>query len=268
MAKGGIQKSFEKRLEALERSMKKKDDEIVELKSCLRSAEKNFADEIRAKDLVISDLYTKIIEVELKCSAAPTVENIHQRESTETDHVDESPDIAIPIEKVEHDLLILGDSLVRNLDSSAINPGGDTTIECVPGARPDGLVDKFIELSKTSSYKRIIVHGGTNLVPKFCRTTVADKIIESIESIRNLSPHSKVAFSGLLPKEGNHLLGGINEVNRRVEQAGLCGHFRSRYGFVHHARFFTNGRGEVDHRLFQRDGIHLNDVGSRALEKV
>jgi len=238
--------------------MKKKDNEIVELKSALRSVEKNFADEIKERDIVITDLFAKLGE--LKSNDQPTaVEAIDHNDSAA--NLDESSaEVTTPVEKVEHDLLVLGDSLLRNLNPEAINPGGDTTIECVPGARPEGLIDKFNEMSKTTSYKRIIVHAGTNLVPKFSRATAADKIIEALEKIRKLSPHSKVAFSALLPKDG------INEINYRVERGGQCGHYRTRYGFVRHGKFFVN-RGHVDRRLFQRDGIHLTDIGSRALEK-
>ena len=122
-------------------------------------------------------------------------------------------------------------------------------------------------MCKTASFKRIIVHAGTNLIPKYNPSTVADKIIDAMEQIRSLSPQSKVAFSALLPKDGVHLIPGINEVNQRVERAGMCGHFRTRYGFVPHAKFFVDSFGDVDRRLFQRDGTHLTDLGSRALEK-
>ena len=193
--------------------------------------------------------------------AAEIVNDIELAEATV-----EPVEVETPV-KVEHDLLILGDSLVRHVKPELINPGGDTTIECLPGARPEGLIDKFEEICQTSSYKRIIVHAGTNLVPKFSPATVADKIVDALEKIRALSPQSKVAFSALLPKEGDHLIAGINEVNCRVRQAGLCGHYRTRYGFAPHAKFFVNSLGHVDHRLFQRDGIHLTDMGSRALEK-
>ena len=63
MTKNYVQHGFEKRLETLEQLMKKKDDEIVELKSALRSVEKNFADEIKERDAVITDLFGKFDEL-------------------------------------------------------------------------------------------------------------------------------------------------------------------------------------------------------------
>ena len=204
MPKNNVQHGFEKRLEQL---MKKKDDEIVELKSELRSSRKNFADEIKERDAVITDLFEKLDELKLNDQPA-TVENNEPAEN-----VDESAaEVATPVVKVEHDHLVLGDSLLRNLNPEAINPGGDTTIECVPGARPDGLIDKFNEIGKTTSYKRIIVHAVTNIAPNFSRAIFAYKIIETLENVRKLSPHSKLAFSPVLPKEGDHIIDGINDV--------------------------------------------------------
>lgn len=264
MPKISPSKAIENRLDELERQMKQKDQEILDLKSSLRSAEQNFEKELNERDLIITDLFAKIDELKSPDQPDSIVVDVGTADvlATEPDEI-ESP----PASKVEHDLLILGDSLVRNLNPASINPGGDTTIECVPGARPDGLVEKFEEMIKSNSYKRVIVHGGTNLVPKFSPASVAERIIESLEKIRALSPESKVAFSSLLPKEGDHLLRGINEVNYRVEKAGLCGHHRTRFGFAPHAKYFVNSSGRVDSRLFQRDGIHLTEMGTRAFEK-
>ena len=261
--KNNISQALEKRLEILERSMKKKDDEICELKSSLRSIEQKFDIELKERDAVITDLFSKIEELDSKNQ--PVSDEIgNDIELAETTL--EPVEVEAPV-KVEHDLLVLGDSLIRHVKPELINPGGDTTIECLPGARPEGLIEKFQEICQTNSYKRIILHAGTNLVPKFSPVTVADKIVDALEKIRTLSPQSKVTFSALLPKEGDHLTAGINEVNYRVEQAGLCGHFRTRYGFIRHSKFFANRLGQVNHRLFQRDRIHLTDLGSRALEK-
>lgn len=256
MPKTAAQKDIEKRLDILERTVKQKDTEIADLKSSLRATEKNFVDELNKRDLTITDLFNKIDD--MKASLPPLDATI----SEVPDETEESAETT----KIEHDLLIIGDSLVRGLDASNINPGGDTSIECIPGARPVDVVQKFRELCKTATYKRIVVHAGTNLAPKYSCISVADKITEGLETIRQLSPLSRVAFSTVLPKEGYHLLPGINEVNCRVIRSGQCGHFRSRYGFVDHRDFFVDRSGLVNHRLFGRDSTHLTDLGMRAFE--
>lgn len=254
MPKPPAVKDVVKRIDVLERLLKAKDGEINDLKSSLRDVEKLFADELNKRDVIITDLYAKIDDVESKVSTDVVAISTEPTENAE-------------IIKNEHDLLIIGDSLVRGLDAQAINPGGDTVVECLPGARPDGVTEKFREMSKTDSFKRVIVHVGTNLAPKYSRSCVADKITRCLEMVRELSPNSQVAFSSLLPKEGDHLLEGINEVNYRVFNSGLCGHYKTRYGFVNHRDFFQDKMGQVNPTLFKEDGLHLSELGVKAFEK-
>ena len=135
----------------------------------------------------------------------------------------------------------------------------DTTVKCLPGAQPDDVVAEFRKLASSHSYKRIVVHVGTNLVPKFSPAYTADKIVQCMETIRELSPTSKIAFSHVLPKESNRLL--INFINHRVSLGGLIGPSRVRFGHVSHSEHFCNSFGHVDARLFKQDGIHLSALG-------
>lgn len=256
--KSASQKAVEKRLDALEWSVKLKDDKIKDLESLLLDAKRNFDDELKKRDTHIAELFSKISEMTIKF---PPLDATILEESEETD--ESKP---VEVETTKRDLLIIGDSLVRNLEANNINPGGDTQIECIGGARPVDIVDKFRAMCKTEEYKRVIVHVGTNLVPKFSRANVADKITESLELIRQLSPKSRVAFSRLLPKEGDHLLPGINEINGRVMRGGETGHFRSRYTSICHREFFAGRTSRVNARLLKKDGVHLSELGDRALE--
>lgn len=234
-----------KRVETLERALKSKDGEIETLSAKLRDVEKSFADEIKQRDVVITELSSKI-------------DNLVQSTATDSNDTEQ--------EKQEHDLLIIGDSIIRHVDGNAVNPGGETTVECLPGARTDEVIDKFRELSKVNSYKKIVVHVGSNMIPKFTRQHTADKIVECLETVRKLSPNSKLAYSFILPKEGDHLLDGIDEVNYRVARSGSVGPPRTRYGFVNHRNYFLD-HGLVDCRLLNNDSIHPSGPGIRALER-
>ena len=55
-----------KRVEVLERFLKVKDDEITSLKSSVRDAEKFFTDELHKRDIIITDLYSKIYDLHSK----------------------------------------------------------------------------------------------------------------------------------------------------------------------------------------------------------
>ena len=228
------------------------------LESLFTETKRNFEVELKKRDENISELFSKISELTNKFPP------LDATVSDESEDIEES--LPVEAEKTTRDLLIIGDSLLRNLDTNNINPGGDTQVECIGGARPVDVVDKFRAMCKTEEFKRVVVHVGTNLIPKYSRAGVADKITECLELIRQLSPKSKVAFSRLLPKEGDHLLAGINEVNGLVRRGGESGHFRSRYATICHRDFFAGRTSRVNARLFKKDGIHLSELGDRALE--
>ena len=98
----------------------KKDDGICELKSSLRSLEQKFDTELKERDAIITDLFAKIEELDSKSQpvADEIINDIELAETAVEPVEDETP------VKVEHDLLILGDSLIRNLKPEQINPGG------------------------------------------------------------------------------------------------------------------------------------------------
>ena len=198
----------------------------------------SFVEKLLKQDAIIAELRTNF-----------------EKDSTVVDIPESQPAIA------EHDLLVIGDSIVRGISDTVINPGGDTTIKCLPGARPDDVVAEFRKMSSSHSYKRIVVHVGTNLIPKFSPAYTADKIVQCMEMIRELAPTSKIAFSHILPKESDRLLTGINYINRRVIMSGFSGPSRTRFGNVGHSIQFCNSFGQVDARLFKKDGTHLSDLG-------
>jgi len=251
MPKSPAQKenALRKRVESLEFRLKLKEDEVANLATTLK-------EELSKRDNIISNLMDKI-DVFL---------NSNSNTSTGENEELGSQQDAEPATKIEHDLLIIGDSLVRNVSGESVNPGGDTTIECLPGARPENVAETFRELSKTKSFKRVIVHVGSNLIPRYSPAYVADKITDCLDVIKKVSPRSRLAFSTVLPKIGLHLNPGINAVNNRVVVGGGSGPPRCRYGSADHSSFFANKQGQVNPFLFTSDGIHLSNKGLKEFE--
>ena len=255
------------RIEDLERSMKIKDAQILNLQIDLRESKQHFIDELAQKNQVIAELSSKLdSNSPSQQNSDPTSSDILPSDSTSAQLTDLPDSSGVQI--VEHDLLLIGDSLVRDVDASVLNPGGDTTIVSLPGARPTDVVQKYRQLMANFRFKRVVVHVGSNLVPKFGSVTCSTRIIDCLESIRNLSsPDAKVAFSHVLPKLGDHLLAGINRINRQVALSGEVGPKRTRFGNVPHFQEFTTSSGMVDGTLFTRDGIHLSARGRLAFAK-
>ena len=179
------------------------------------------------------------------------------------------PDIPVPpvcyvAPKSEHDVLIIGDSIVSSVDTEMIDPEADITIDFVRGGRPIDISNRFEELTKEKSFKRVIVHVGTNLIPRFSPSYVADQVLICLERIKQLSPSSKVTFSSILPKYDSSLLHGINIINNQVMHSGKSGPIRQQFSFLSHRQNFANRFGFVNSSLFNADKLHLSLDGKLA----
>ena len=227
--------SLEARFESFEAEIKKRDERIVELE----------AENERLKEKIGEGSTVKVGEV---CT-------------------EDSP-VAVEAEKPTCGLLIIGDSIVDSVDVNAVAPDGDVLIECMRGATPYDIVDRFIDLRNTMNFKRIIVHVGTNLIPIFSPEYVANKIIDCMLQIKELAPRSQVAYSCLLPKFNDDFLFDINAINFRIAHSGATGPMRRRWGYVDHIpNFFANIHGRVNPNLFKDDAIHLSKSGAFAFNK-
>ena len=168
-------------------------------------------------------------------------------------------------EITEHDVLIIGDSLVASVDPEIIDPDADISVECVRGGRPIDISERFEQISKNKIFKRIIVHVGTNLIPRFSPNYVADQILLCLERIKSISPSSKVTYSTILPKTGPTFLPGINLINNLVDSAGKTGPSRYRFSTLcHRENFSRTPLRLVDSSLFNPDQLHLSLDGKLA----
>ena len=167
----------------------------------------------------------------------------------------------------DHDLLVIGDSLVDSIDPKEVNANGGTTVVCVRGGSPKDILEAFRNQIKKKRFKRIVVHVGTNLIPIYHREYVADSIIETMFEIKKLSSESKIAFSCMLPKWNDSWLPDIDYINSRVANAGICVPPSRRFGFCNHLTRFVGMNGQVNPALFAKDGIHLSKSGSKLFNK-
>ena len=167
--------------------------------------------------------------------------------------------------KAHHDLLVIGDSIIKHCSLENILPGKDAQLSCHPGAQTAKIESEFRKLSENNTYDRILIHCGINLVPQYSPTFASDKLVELMETVKQIAPKAKIAFSGLLPKGGPGYLPGINKINNAMFNASLNKH--SNFALVQHRDYIVDRRGKIDSTVFCRtDGIHLSVKGVRALE--
>ena len=143
-------------------------------------------------------------------------------------------------------------------DKDFINPDMDVTIESLRGARPVDCVKRCTEIAKTKKFKRICVHFGTNLIPRYSPARASDLIIQAIEDIKLIFPESEVTYSCILPKYGDWMLPAISSINSHVEYSGKSGPKRFRFKTIHHSLNFSKN-GLVDPLMFRKDALHLSD---------
>ena len=223
--------------------------------------------ELEAQITKFSDLYSELKKKdELIAKLESEVESLKKSVCGVTDDVTVTGDVPVddaedpPLE--QHEDLIIGDSIVDSLDPVIINPSGGTTIVCIRGGTPDDIARAFVDISKKKTFKRIVVHVGANLVPKFSPAYVADRLVECMLRIKQHAPHSKVAYSSILPKIADSFLPGIHSINQRVIQSGTMGPRRVRYGYCDTFSHFVDRNGRVDPSHLGQDGIHLSKSGA------
>ena len=140
----------------------------------------------------IAELWTQILE--LKVNFEKSLETLESKLDTllSTENLCVSTENDTPPEIKQHDVLITGDSIVSSVDMDMIDPDADITTECIRGGRPADITNRFEEIIKEKNFKRIFVHVGTNLIPRFSPNYVADQILICLERIKFLSPrHQK-----------------------------------------------------------------------------
>ena len=234
---------------------------VMENEKSLAELTKLFHEQMKEKDRKIAAL--ELENSELRKGKGIENGSLLVEKSVESDNSDDIIDDVV----TDHDLLVIGDSLVDSIDPKEVNANGGTTVVCVRGGSPKDIVEAFRNQITKKRFKRIVVHVGTNLIPIYHKEYVADSIIEAMFEIKKLSSNSKIAFSCMLPKWNDSWLPGIDYINSRVANAGICVPPSRRFGFCNHLCRFVGINGRVNPTLFAKDGIHLSQSGSQLFNK-
>lgn len=154
-------------------------------------------------------------------------------------------------------LLVVGDSILRQVDSWVAKPRSDRMVTCLPGAKVADItrvIDRLVDSAGEES--AVVVHVGTNDVGKCSREVLEQKF--RLLGRRLKARTSKVAFSEVLPvprvgPERQSQIRSLNAWMRRwCKEEG--------FKFVRHWDSFWDKR-----ELYKRDGLHLSREGTRLL---
>ena len=126
---------------------------VLETEKAIAELSAMFNEKLKEKDEKIAQLEAEIAELRSFRNGGPVL-----------DDVDVSViDTLVTNEEVitEHDLLIIGDSIVDSVDPVASNPNGGSTVVCVRGGTPRDILEMYRKTIQTKKFKRVIVHAGT-----------------------------------------------------------------------------------------------------------
>ena len=111
-----------------------------------------------------------------------------------------------------------------------------------------------------SQVKNIIIHVGTNHLPRDNPKDTAKEICKLLVRIQYQFPNTVIFYSGILPKFGKKSFGDINYINASV--FNLCARSQ-RMHFISHNSFAVNG--SLNESFFWKDRIHTNKRGLQQL---
>ena len=155
----------------------------------------------------------------------------------------------------QEDTILVGDSMIRNqLEEFCERSPKKRKRYCYPGAKIDDITDELkVIMEKEKQDSLYIVHVGTNDV----KTTSSESLIAKYRQMISTLKEKRTNFivSGILPRLNaeNQFYNKAFSTNDRLKS--LCS--EENVEFINLWNHFYDERS-----LFNRDGVHLNPVGS------
>ncbi|XP_050804876.1 uncharacterized protein LOC127048856 [Gopherus flavomarginatus] len=167
-----------------------------------------------------------------------------------------SPGEGTPVSR-KRQVLVMGDSIIRNIDSWVCDDQENRMVTCLPGAKIADLSRHLDRLMCSAGEEPVVVvHVGTNDIGKGRKDVLEAKF--KLLGKRLKSRTSMVAFSEMLPvpRSGPGRQAELQRLNewmrRRCREEGSM--------FIRNWGHFWDGKS-----LYRRDGLHLNQSGTRLL---
>ena len=163
------------------------------------------------------------------------------------------------------DLIILGDSITKYIIPERITKGPEekSINFSKSGAKVKHVYDQFREFKELHGdtvVSNVIVHVGTNHLPRDDPCDVLRKISKLLLFLQKEMKESTIYFSAIIPKFGSQSFRTINFINREIQS--LCSSINKMY-FISHLSFTK--LADLNHELYRADKIHANRKGLRQL---
>ena len=97
-------------------------------------------------------------------------------------------------------MLVVSDSIVKDVIPDKINKGGRNKLICIPGGTLPQIRRAVIDECKQSHVVSLILNVGSNHIPFESPIKISNQLSMFCEEIRVNLPDTRLLFSGILPK--------------------------------------------------------------------
>uniref|UniRef100_A0A8C4RP73 SGNH hydrolase-type esterase domain-containing protein n=1 Tax=Erpetoichthys calabaricus TaxID=27687 RepID=A0A8C4RP73_ERPCA len=156
------------------------------------------------------------------------------------------------------DVIVVGDSIVRNLNITC--PNRKSFVSCFPGARVRDVTRRAPAIYKNRAVGAIVLHAGVNNIRHRQSEILKADFTALIKDTKERTPSAKIFISGPLPlvRRSNEYYSRLLGLNNWLQ--GFCKN--QDIGFINNWDLFWERP-----RFFKRDGLHPNSFGARVLSE-
>lgn len=240
-------------------SLATKDDLILLFKTWSQDIKdditRDFDEKLRERDERIAELERKLQDrpqVQVKLPVPPIITVGDDEWETGAD------------DKEEVDFIDIGDSIIKYADPTEIAPDASSSEHiCMRGAKIEQVGKRLEDVLKEKKVNKVVLHVGTNNIPKDRPEVVASKVLTVLNSAKTAHPDTEFYYSLILPKIGPNHLPGINMINSIITQN------QEKIGFkvIPHPQFCKKGVFNLSlfsyPEVLNRKPVHLSRKGNK-----
>lgn len=156
----------------------------------------------------------------------------------------------------ETSTLIVGDSILKGIFPRKIDFSGSTKIRTLRGRQLHDVRNFLAKLDLTS-LDTLIIHAGTNDVPKFTGAEIVAFFEETIRELKSAHPNLTIFISSILPREDLQaptIPEKINFINEKLKVMSMKLHFH-----------IIDNNDTLHDPDLRYDGLHLTERGTALL---
>ena len=169
-------------------------------------------------------------------------------------------------------LLIIGSSIIRDVQASRIEQNSPALTICMPGAKIEQLSREIFNIKRNQFIHNMIIHGGGNDIN--ARTirnphVISNRIITTLQDLSTRMPRTQIFYSAILPRTNDTILPAIFLINRDIKQycieQGIV--FIPNYQFTYQRVYRGWLKYEIRRTMIKDDLVHPTPAGTRTLAR-